>query len=256
MPIENEIELSTPVPPRTPSSSDPKEVATPLLPRRVSDPASEEGAPPALAELFHVDAESRRQLAAYRAVAARERIQVETAPAPALAIGKRISRILVFGVPRTFVVALLVWGLCFNFSEVRGSSMEPGIHDHDRIVVDHVSYLLHEVERGDIVILRYPLDPTVDYIKRIIGVPGDEIVLAGGKLWVNGTLIDEPYVDAAAIDPYTHVRTVVESQHYFVLGDNRMRSSDSREFGQVSRELLRGKVQVRIWPIARLGWIH
>ena len=134
--------------------------------------------------------------------------------------------------------------------------MEPGIHDRDRILVDHFSYLFAPVQRGDVVILRYPLDPSLDYIKRVVGLPGDHILLEDGELRVNGVPVKEPYLEGAAVDPYTHMNVVVRDGHYFVLGDNRMRSSDSREFGQVPHDYLRGKVQVRVWPPSRLGWIH
>lgn len=154
------------------------------------------------------------------------------------------------------VVALIAWGLLFNFSEVRGSSMEPGIKDHDRILVDHMSYLFGDVDRGDIVVLRYPLDPSLDYIKRVIGLPGDEIRIADGMVWVNGELLDEPYVDERSVDPYTVEHTTVKPDHFYVLGDNRLRSSDSREFGQVAREFLRGCVNLRVWPPTRVGLIY
>ncbi|TDJ68560.1 MAG: signal peptidase I [Planctomycetota bacterium] len=153
------------------------------------------------------------------------------------------------------VVTVIAWGLLFNFSEVRGSSMEPGIQDHDRILVDHLSYLFGDVERGDIVVLRYPLDPSLDYIKRVIGLPGDDIRIAGGLVWVNGEPLEEPYVDERSIDPYTVVHTTVKPDHFYVLGDNRIRSSDSREFGQVAREYLRGCVNLRVWPLGRAGLI-
>jgi len=154
------------------------------------------------------------------------------------------------------LLVILAWGLLFNFSEVRGSSMSPGIHDRDRILVDQVSYLLGDVTRGDVVVLRYPLDPSLDYIKRVVGLPGDEITILGGDLFINGDLVTEPYVDAASVDPYTRLHTRVAEGHYFVLGDNRLRSSDSREFGQVPHDLLRGKVRMRVWPPDRAGWIE
>ena len=151
-----------------------------------------------------------------------------------------------------FVLALLVgWLLLFNFSVVRGQSMRPGIEDGDRILIDRFSYMFGAVERGDIVVLGYPLDPSLDYIKRVVGVPGDEIQIRAGRLFVNGSSVDEPYV--ADIDRSSYVHTEVSDGHYFVLGDNRTRSSDSREFGQVAEELLKGKVDVRLWPPARLG---
>lgn len=157
---------------------------------------------------------------------------------------------------RFAVLGVLAWGMLFNVSEVRGLSMEPGIHDRDRILVDHLSYLMGGVHRGDVVVLRYPLDPSVDYIKRVIGLPGEEVVISFGQVWIDGHLLTEPYVDDEAIDPYTRLRTTVQPGHYFVMGDNRLRSSDSREFGQVPHELLRGRVRLRVWPPDRLGWVE
>lgn len=157
---------------------------------------------------------------------------------------------------KLMILVALAWGMLFNFSEVRGSSMEPGIHDRDRILVDHVSYMFLDVSRGDVVVLRYPLDPSLDYIKRVIGLPGDEIVIANGRVYINGDQLTEPYVEEASIEPWTSMRTTVRPGHYFVLGDNRKRSSDSREFGQVPFEYLRGKVRLRLWPMDRAGLIH
>lgn len=144
--------------------------------------------------------------------------------------------------------------LCiFNLSVVRGSSMAPRIHDGDRILIDHLSYVFGEVQRGDIVVLKYPLDPSVDYIKRVVGLPGDDVVLEDGEVWVNGQRIEEPYVTQA--DPFARVRVHVKPAHYFVLGDNRPRSCDSRDFGLVPQDYIRGRVEVRIWPPERLGSI-
>jgi len=141
--------------------------------------------------------------------------------------------------------------VAFNLSVVRGSSMAPGIRDGDRIVVDHLSYLLSDVQRGDIVVLEYPLDPSLDYIKRVVGLPGDDVLVDGRGVRVNGALLDEPY--ACALDPRTSLRTTVPPGAYFVLGDNRPHSSDSREFGLVPRENIVGKVDLCIWPPARAG---
>lgn len=154
---------------------------------------------------------------------------------------------------RTLVIGMAAYLLVFNLSVVRGSSMAPGIHDGDRILVGQWSYLLSEVERGDVVVMRYPVDPRLDYIKRVIGLPGDEIRMSGGSVWVNGERLEEPYVNE--LDEDVHYFTKVREDHYFVLGDNRPHSSDSREFGQVPRELLKGRVDVRIWPPSRVGFI-
>ncbi len=184
----------------------------------------------------------------------------ELAPLPAPAPWSRTLEALAewlysLRVPaRVGFLGLAVYLFAFNLSVVRGSSMTPGIHDGDRILIDQLSYVFSDVERGDIVVLRYPLDPSVDYIKRIVGLPGDEVVLAGGALWVNGERVEEDYV--AEGDPYTHSFVRVKPGHFFVLGDNRLHSSDSREFGQVPEELLRGKVDLRLWPPARIGRLH
>ncbi len=149
------------------------------------------------------------------------------------------------------IVLFLTYGLIFNFSVVRGSSMSPGIHDGDRILVDHLTFLFREVQRSDIVVLQYPLDPSLDYIKRVIGLPGDEILISGGAVYVNGVHLDEPYI--AEPDPRTHLHEWVHEECFFVMGDNRPHSSDSREFGQVPRRNLVGLVNLRVWPPDRAG---
>ena len=150
-------------------------------------------------------------------------------------------------------LAVLAYLCLFNFSVVRGSSMAPRIHDGDRILIDHFSYLFSTVQHGDIVVLKYPLDPSVDYIKRVIGLPGDEVLLENGRVWVNGDEVEEPYVGAP--DRMTRMSVRVKPAHFFVLGDNRRRSCDSREFGLVPKDYVRGKVEMRVWPLARLGRI-
>ena len=144
--------------------------------------------------------------------------------------------------------------ILFNLSVVRGSSMNPGIKDGDRIVIDHWAYVFGDIHRGDVVVLKYPLDPTVDYLKRVIGLPGDEVTLENAHVWVNGIELTEPYVSEQ--DPLARLSVRVKSAHFFVLGDTRRRSSDSRDFGQVPAEYIRGKVEVRLWPPDRVGVIQ
>jgi signal peptidase I len=150
-------------------------------------------------------------------------------------------------------VGVLLYAALFHLSVVRGSSMSPSIHDGDRILIDPLSYLLQGIQRGDIVVMQYPLDPSIDYIKRVVGLPGDEIVIEDGEVWVNGELLSEPYVESP--DPFCSLRTRVKPAHYFVLGDNRRRSCDSREFGQVPQGYVRGKVELCLWPPTRAGLI-
>ncbi len=146
----------------------------------------------------------------------------------------------------------LFWIFAFHLSVVRGSSMLPGIEDGDRILIEPVDGPFGTPpRRGDVVVLKNPFNPSVDYIKRIIGLPGDEVVLEAGLVWVNGEPIDEPYV--AQPDWSARVSTRVKPAHYFVLGDNRMRSCDSREFGQVAMDYVQGCVHWRVWPPERIG---
>lgn len=145
----------------------------------------------------------------------------------------------------TLMVAAHVF--LIQVSIVKGHSMEPCLHDGDRLVVDRVSYNLGEVGRGDVVVLRYPRNPSVDFVKRIVAVPGDRIAMQDGELRVNGKVADDY---GCITDTQTMPEQIVPDAHFFVLGDNRPISCDSREFGLVPHELLKGKVRVRFWPIA------
>lgn len=132
-------------------------------------------------------------------------------------------------------------------SVVKGNSMEPCLHDGDRLVVDRVSYGLGAVGRGDVVVLRYPRNPSIDFVKRVVAVPGDRVSMRGGVLQVNGVPAD----DYGCIPDHQDLaEQVVPPEHLFVLGDNRPISCDSREFGLVPQELLKGRVRARFWPIA------
>ncbi len=155
---------------------------------------------------------------------------------------------------RASIPAFVIYCLLFNLSVVRGSSMAPGIADGDRILIEPWSYMVDDVARGDIIVLRYPLDPSVDYIKRVIGIAGDEIYICNGKVWINGELADEPYVAFEGIEAPSFF--VVREGFLFVLGDNRPRSSDSREFGLVPLENIRGRVDLRLWPPTRAGLLR
>jgi signal peptidase I len=148
----------------------------------------------------------------------------------------------------------LLYCLLFNLSVVRGRSMAPGIEDGDRILVEPWSRAIDDFDRGDVAVLRSPVEPGLEYIKRIVAVPGDDVLVTGGRLWVNGEPVDEPYAEIGD-DDVLHW-TKVRAGHYFVLGDNRPHSSDSRDFGQVPAELLRGRVRLRLWPIGRAGLLE
>lgn len=144
------------------------------------------------------------------------------------------------------MILLAIQGLALQVSVVRGQSMEPNLHDGDRLVVDKVSIHFAAAGIGDVVVLRSPTNPDVDFVKRIAALPGDEVALRDGVLYRNGTPTE---VGSCIPDLGQMAPLQVPEGHYFVLGDNRPISCDSREFGLVPAELLRGKVCLRFWPL-------
>lgn len=133
--------------------------------------------------------------------------------------------------------------------EVFNVSMEPNIVQGEVIFVNKLAYRFGEVERGDIVTFHFPLDPEIDYIKRAIGLPGDEITISSGEVYVNGTKIEEPYLKNITTDENTWS---VPENMYFVMGDNRQGSADSRVWGFVPEENLIGKALAVYWPITHI----
>jgi len=128
---------------------------------------------------------------------------------------------------------------------IEGQSMEPNLHDGEYVLIDKISYLLHSPERGDVVVFTPPNNDR-DYIKRIIGLPGDTVEINGGRVFVNGVVLDEPYLSGAIhSDMPPHV---VEAGRYFVLGDNRNNSSDSRAFGSITPQSIVGRAWLVYWP--------
>ncbi len=150
------------------------------------------------------------------------------------------------------VVLALLQASVLQVSVVRGTSMEPTLHDGDRLVVDRLARRIDGIEHGDVVVLRNPAEGDVDFVKRVVGLPGDRVALRQGRLLVNGR----------EAEGYEHVpddcdmpELLVPPEHFFVLGDNRPVSADSREFGIVPAPLLLGTVRARVWPPARASFL-
>lgn len=137
---------------------------------------------------------------------------------------------------------------------VEGSSMEPTLHNGQRLLINRLSYLsMTEPQRGDIVVFK-AWDQDEDYIKRVIGAPGDEIEISGREVRVNGSVLDEPYLDNS-ID-YGHIGPlVIAPDQYYVMGDNRGNSSDSRLHGALDRDQVIGKAWLSYWPFDQLGLV-
>jgi signal peptidase I len=141
---------------------------------------------------------------------------------------------------------------------VVGSSMYPSLHDGDLLIASKVDYRVHPIERGDIVVLKDPLNPRLDFIKRVVGLPGDRIRIHDHRVLVNGRQLREPYVEAPWVatgdwpGPGPNDSVVVPGGSYFVLGDNRDHSADSRVFNWVRQDEIDGKAVVRFWPFQRV----
>lgn len=144
--------------------------------------------------------------------------------------------------------------------KVSGSSMVPNFHNGDYIITDKVSYKVGDPQHGDIIVFKNPRDESQDFIKRIIGVPGDTIKVENGVVSVNGTQIPEPYLPSGLFTEnrayFTEGKEVtVEDGKYVVFGDNRPNSSDSREWGFITKAEIIGKVFLRYWPANQIGII-
>jgi signal peptidase I len=155
----------------------------------------------------------------------------------------------------TVVVAFIVIFL-YRPVRVEGVSMMPVLEDQERIFVNTFVYRLESIGRGDIVVFRYPRDPSKSYIKRVIGMAGDRIRIDGGHVYVNDEALEEAYVPPAYTDFRSYPETTVPENYFFVLGDHRSMSSDSREFGPVSQSLIYGKAVFGYWPMDKLGRVR
>jgi len=161
-------------------------------------------------------------------------------------------RDLFFSILVTFFIILFV----YQPVKVEGGSMEPGLEDQERIFINKLVYRFESIARGDIVVFHYPRDTRKSFIKRVIGLPGDRILIAYGHVYVNGVLLPEPYVPPDYLDARSFPETIVPNNAYFVLGDHRSMSNDSREIGPVMRSYIYGKAVFGYWPMEKLGILH
>lgn len=180
--------------------------------------------------------------------------------------GVRGRRVLVEVAEVALLAAILYVVINFAIQTVHvvGSSMFPTVVDGDYLIATKVDYRLHPPQRGDIVIMRDPYDPSKDFIKRVIAVPGDHLLIRGGHVYIDGRLLDEPYLNS---EPWTENAdwplsptasqegVLMGPDDYFVMGDNRNHSSDSRVFGVVHRDEIRSRAWIRVLPLTSLGLV-
>ncbi|MEW6623277.1 MAG: signal peptidase I [Bacillota bacterium] len=154
----------------------------------------------------------------------------------------------------TFLVALIIRALLIQPYHVTSSSMEPTLLEGDKILVSKLIYRFTKPQRMDIVVFKYPLNKEVDYVKRIIGLPGEIIEIRSGIVYIDGSVLEENYIIIQPEDDFGPV--VIPGNRFFVLGDNRKDSLDSRYWGTVSRDNLLGKVVLLFWPHERLRYFR
>ncbi len=152
------------------------------------------------------------------------------------------------------IVALVRWFVAEPFI-VSGDSMVPTFASNDYLVIDELTYAFHPPLRGDVIVFRYPLDPSIYFIKRLIGVPGDTVVVSNGSVFIQSgklkqRVLDEPYIQTGKQKIETGTTTLGQDE-YFVLGDNRNSSFDSRVWGPVPRRYIVGRAWVRLYPFTQ-----
>ena len=155
-------------------------------------------------------------------------------------------------------IAVSAFIIIFLYQPVRveGTSMLPMLKDQDRLFINKMVYRVEDIHRGDVVVFLYPRDRSKSYIKRVIALPGDDLRIDHGQVFVNGKRVIEKYVPARFEDERSQPETVVPPHKYFVMGDHRSISSDSRDFGPVQRDLIYGKAAFVYWPMDQAGVVR
>jgi signal peptidase I len=154
------------------------------------------------------------------------------------------------------IASLIIVTVLYQPVRVEGTSMQPGLRDQDRLYIDKFFFRFEKISRGDVIVFHYPRDPEKSYIKRVIALPGDSIFIDHGRVWVNGEPLDEPYVPRRYLDTRSMPEILIPSGDYFVMGDHRSISSDSRDFGPVDRDLIYGKATFIYWPADNMGVVR
>jgi signal peptidase I len=173
------------------------------------------------------------------------------APAPSSSLGSWIRDLALSMAVSAFIIVFL-----YQPVRVEGTSMLPNLEDHDRLFINKFAFRVGDVQRGDVVVFQYPRDHEKSYIKRVIALPGDRVRIDHGQVILNGKPLQEPYVPARFTDERSLPEQTIPPLQYFVMGDHRSISSDSRDFGPVDRELIYGKASFVYWPMDQAGVVR
>ena len=161
---------------------------------------------------------------------------------------------------RDLIVSLFIAAVFIVFLyqpvKVEGTSMMPILQDQERIFINKFVYKFTGISRGDVVVFWYPLDPSKSYVKRVIGLPGDTVQVRFGKVYVNGRLLSEDYLIPEYMDHQSYAATQVEPNRFYVMGDHRNSSNDSRSWGTVPRDHIYGKAVLVYWPMDHFGRVQ
>jgi signal peptidase I len=165
----------------------------------------------------------------------------------------------------TIVIALAIFVVVYQFlfqpHQVKGNSMYDNLHDGEYLLTDKVSFRFNDPQRDEVIVFKAPQNEDFDYIKRVIGLPGDRVMISNNKVYLNDSLLDESaYLDPNIITRSGNflregVATTVPSNSYFVMGDNRSNSSDSRDWGFVPNDNIVGRAWIKYWPLNQMGVI-
>jgi signal peptidase I len=173
---------------------------------------------------------------------------------------RRVRLAVLASLAKDFALALLLalFVLIFLFQPFRvdGESMLPRFQDHERIIVNKLSYRLGEIQRGDVVVFWFPADANKSFVKRVVGMPGEVVEIQQGRVHINGELLEEDYVPEEFRLREDHGPMLVRRGYYYVLGDHRTRSYDSRAWGLVPERYIYGKAVLTYWPPRRVGLVQ
>ena len=172
-------------------------------------------------------------------------------PAPKAAVSSWLRDVVISLAVSAFFIVFL-----YQPVKVEGTSMMPTLEDQERVFINKFVYKLEPIERGDVIVFRYPRDPSKSYIKRVVAVAGDRVRIDAGVVYLNGRRLEEGYVPRMYEDVRSYPEVTVPPHSFFVLGDHRNLSNDSRDFGPVDEDFVYGKAVFGYWPMEKLGTLR